>query len=319
MSETGLSRMTDRVDVVLGAVRGLEYARMHPFLESLRRTAFAGEISLFTSGVSARTDAELRERGVLVHPFREPYLRATRGRRLYFYDDRISRLHPLLPLAARAAGWMTHEGSNLQIGVARRLMGVWCSRYFLYYRYLRDHPHRYANVMISDVKDVVFQRSPFEIEREAPLECFLESERYRIGTCPINRRLVETAYGPDTLNRIANEPISCSGVTIGSYPAMLEYLRLMMRALADLRRQYGGIDQGVHNVLLHGGMFPEARKVANDRGAVMTLGYVLPEEMVFDDQDRLLSADGFIVPVLHQYDRHPMLEKRMNQLYPLAE
>jgi hypothetical protein len=303
--------MPAEVDIILGAARGLEYPRLQPFVESLRRTGFDGELSIFTSGVSAETLARLRAGGALVHPFREPHLRVYPRWRLYFYDDRISALHPLLPLAARAAGKIAGDGSRIQHAVARRLMGVWCSRYFLYYDYLRARPNAYRRVMITDLKDVVFQRNPFEAELDSPLNCFLESRRYLIGTCGINRRLVETAYGSEELARLAGEPISCSGVTIGSQAGMLEYLRLMTRSLMRLRRQYGGLDQGVHNHLLHTGAIPGAKTVENDRGAVMTLGYVLPGEMVFDDEGRLLDCEGRIVPVLHQYDRHPELAERV--------
>ncbi len=169
--------------------------------------------------------------------------------------------------------------------------------------------------MIADVKDVVFQRDPFDLPLEAPLQCFLESRRYRVGTCPINRALVETACGSEALEEIAAEPISCSGVTMGSYPAMLEYLRLMTESLRRLRRQYGGIDQGIHNVLLHTGRIPGAKPIENGAGAVATLGYVRPEEMHFDSAGWLLGTDGSIVPVLHQYDRHPDLQGQILNRY----
>lgn len=299
------------VDLILGAARGLEYPRLHPFVESLRRTGFRGELSIFTADVSEESRATLRAAGALVHPFREPHLRVYPRRRLYFYDDRIALLHPLLPILSGVAGKLGGEGSRVQHEVARRLMGVWCARYFLYLDYLRARPDSYRRVMITDLKDVVFQRNPFEAEPDAPLSCFLESRRHCIGTCAINRRLVETAYGTEEVARLADRPISCSGVTIGSQAGMLEYLRLMTRALMRLRRQYGGLDQGVHNHLLHTGAIPGVKAVENDEGAVMTLGYVRPEEMRFDEEGRLLDRHGRVVPVLHQYDRHPELAERV--------
>jgi hypothetical protein len=55
-----------------------------------------------------------------------------------------------------------------------------------------------------------------------------------------------------------------------------------------------GLDQAVHNYVLHEERVPGARLPPNGAGVVSTLG-IVPEARV----GKLLSA-----PILHQYDRH---------------
>jgi hypothetical protein len=86
-------------------------------------------------------------------------------------------------------------------------------------------------------------------------------------------------------------------VTIGPTELVVGYLRVMVEFLLRLRLQTTGLDQAVHNYVLHSKRVPSALLVPNGAGIVATLG-IVPAE----DVDPLLGA-----AVLHQYDRHPAL------------
>ena len=62
------------------------------------------------------------------------------------------------------------------------------------------------------------------------------------------------------------------------------------------------MDQGVHNYVIHKGLVPRARLVANGEGPVLTAG--LMEE---DDAVRLFRERAGSIRVVHQYDRLPRL------------
>jgi hypothetical protein len=93
-------------------------------------------------------------------------------------------------------------------------------------------------------------------------------------------------------------------VTIGSVDGVLAYLTVMVDELARLPRHTRGIDQGVHNVVVHEGLVPGARLVANLEGAVLTVG-----KMSAAYAAQALAVRHGSVKVVHQYDRHPELAR----------
>jgi hypothetical protein len=100
---------------------------------------------------------------------------------------------------------------------------------------------------------------------------------------------------------MSRKPIVCAGVTVGPGELVLRYLQVMADYLLRLPHQGVGLDQAVHNYVLHKGLVPGARLIPNGSGMVSTLG-IVPEARV----NELLSS-----AVLHQYDRHPAVSARL--------
>ena len=96
---------------------------------------------------------------------------------------------------------------------------------------------------------------------------------------------------------------------MGSSEAMLAYLELMVEHLARLPRQFKGIDQGVHNYLLHNGLVPRARIVPNAEGPVLTVGTMSGSAAV-----ELLRSRKAALTVVHQYDRHRSVSAELTGL-----
>jgi hypothetical protein len=123
----------------------------------------------------------------------------------------------------------------------------------------------------------------------------------------LNSEIVRAAYGLEVLEALQDAPISCSGVTFGSYQAVLQYLRAMAEQLLTMRAEIGGIDQAAHNYLVRNGRLPDSQVVPNGKGAVLTLGGASSFEL--DDAGWVINPDGSVPTVVHQYDRHPSLEQ----------
>ena len=66
-------------------------------------------------------------------------------------------------------------------------------RYFNYLNFLARHGELYANVMISDLRDVFFQSDPFAAP--LPADIVFAQERCLIGASPVNSRWIEVAFG----------------------------------------------------------------------------------------------------------------------------
>ena len=107
-------------------------------------------------------------------------------------------------------------------------------RFFVYYRYLLEHGQSYANVMLTDVRDVLFQSNPLGLEVADELQCFLEDARLTLGTERHNRKWLQTAFGDVVAEELTEAPIVCAGVTIGPRGIMLEYLKVMVKFLLRL-------------------------------------------------------------------------------------
>lgn len=180
-------------------------------------------------------------------------------------------------------------------------------RYFLYLDFLRREGP-FERILLSDVRDVVFQGDPFAHPWAEAVNAVLEDRRMTVGTCPHAARWITGHLGRAAWEAIADRPISCSGTTVAGHAAMLDYLERLTALLAPYepgRPMMAGYDQGVHNHLLHTGRLVGA--VATDNaGPVLTLGYRRGDPDL-DPAGNILNDAGGIPLIVHQYDRKPAL------------
>ena len=297
MSSTGRS-------LVLGAHTGLPAASIEPFSRSLRASGFRGSFVLFVG----RCDKEEKEKlrgladavvdvdadypppaAALLEPLRR--VRAIRGlRRIY---PGVFRL---------LAGRSLHRWSRLEF----RLEGLQTLRYHHYQEYLAGLDAEPDCVLLTDLRDVFFQRDPFA-DPVSGLELFLEDESVRIGSEQFNSRWIRNLYGSAELERLRGATVSCSGTVVGTGAAVRGYLAEMTAEIARHRRPLGSHDQGIHNALLQRGRFDSARVVPNGTGRVLTLGKMRSYATAPDGF--VLNDDGSVAAILHQWDRHEDLAR----------
>ena len=104
-------------------------------------------------------------------------------------------------------------------------------RYFLYLDYLKSSDHCFERILITDVRDVIFQLSPFDYPWPDGINCTLEDEHMTIGKCPHNSHWIRSHLGETALAEIKDNPISCSGTTIADHDSMLIYLKTLTAGL----------------------------------------------------------------------------------------
>lgn len=189
-------------------------------------------------------------------------------------------------------------------------------RYFLYKDFLhREGP--FERILVSDVRDVIFQGDPFAHPWTEAVNATFEDRRMTIGTCPYVTRWITGHLGDAAWETVRHKPISCSGTTVAGYRAMLDYLdRLtgLMLPYKAGRKMMAGYDQGVHNHLLHNGQLAGA--VATDNtGPILTLAYK-QDDPALDTEGRILNDVGVPACIVHQYDRKPALFKHVRGMYP---
>jgi hypothetical protein len=294
---------TTQRSLILGSLAGLPTHHIRPFTESLRATRFAGRTCIVAGAYSDAELDVLQSSADVVHSVASDYddFSAALTALLHQFRDRrgLRRLFPPLFTAAARYG-REREGLRRWASLEFRLQGLQSLRY-LHYLDILEHSPDVDAVMITDLRDVIFQEDPFA-EPVRGLEVFLEDESVRLGHDHFNTLWLRELYGGEVVSALKGRPVSCSGTVVGARDAVLGYLTRMVMNIIWRRRPMGARDQGVHNALVHGGELPEARIVPNEHGRVITVGAM--RNLRTNDDGFLINADGAIPAVVHQWDRH---------------
>jgi hypothetical protein len=162
-------------------------------------------------------------------------------------------------------------------------------------------------VLLCDLRDVEFQADPFEALELVAVHLWEEHPGKPIGACIWTSSWVRYRYGDAALPPIAGRPVLCSGVVAGRAGDVLRFVEQVVAELTPPLRAtnyMAGYDQGVVNVLAHGGAI--ARLVVHPFASaqVLHLGNVPPGQVRLDAQGRVLNERGEVASVVHQRDRH---------------
>lgn len=162
-----------------------------------------------------------------------------------------------------------------------------------------------AGVFLTDVRDVVFQASPFS-PAMTRLEVFIESETVVMADHAFQIKHLRALAGRRLAEGLEDFPCICAGTIAGPASEVLRLCRLILWLGAIPRSAIGGgfgVDQAALAVAVRYGLI-DAQVEANYR-RVATLGHRLDGVRVEDG--RIVNGDGTVSPVVHQYDRHPDL------------
>lgn len=188
-------------------------------------------------------------------------------------------------------------------------------RYFLYRDWLREHGREFGRVLLTDTRDVVFQRDPASVDWPGAFCAALEDPSASVGSCPHTSHWLRGHLGDAALAEVAAEPLSCSGTSVGDPGAVLDYLERMTARLLPFTPgpRMAGYDQGLHNHLLRRDPPPGLCFLGND-GPILTLGSK-PGEPELSKAGEVLNDAGLPAALVHQYDRKPALFRRIRALY----
>jgi hypothetical protein len=286
-------------NLVLGAVCGYAFAELRPFVVSLKRTSFNGDLCLLYTNLSEETLAALREHGVKLVHF------DYRGQgALNSWSRFWPQIRPLLALPV---------GNVLRRAVLDRILNLAFVRYLHAQDFLQQNQGKYANVLLTDVRDVVFQDDPFRDPLPSDIVAFLETADMRFGVEPVNTNWVRENYGEPMVIKLSGKRTSCCGTVMGTSEGMEAYLAAFTGQMLILPSVAHGADTSVHNVLVYEVLRERVSVVENLAGAVGTIGADTSNQLSLDTKGLVVNERGVLVPVLHQYDRHPALASNLVQ------
>ena len=178
-------------------------------------------------------------------------------------------------------------------------------RFILYSEFLKKNRKKYDEIFIADIRDIVFQKNPFEFSGKGKLNFFLEENK--IVNCKTNKNLIKPFFEEkDNKEKILDNYISCAGTTIGKTERIIEYLNKMGR---DIKR---GNDQGLHNYLIYSGKIKNYKLFKNLEGPVLTLVSQDISKLKENKHGELINHDGSRINIIHQYDRFPEICEKFN-------
>lgn len=307
--------------LVLAYVEDYTAHDVAPFVETLRATGYDGDVVFYTSNIDPGCEPLFRTHNIQAIPVVRWDLKGT-----YHFQGRLARLlsineRSFLPdisvnrRLSKLLAALNLGDTRLARLVARYFWHCQSARFVYFLSYLQRH-RAYDAVLISDVRDVVFQASPFSSFSENQLHVFEEYGGVSLGEQVNNATWIENLYGSEVLSELASEPIICCGVTLGGYEAVCEYLRQMCKEIVTRYRGWG-TDQGIHNFLVRKDRIRDVQIHPFGVGSAMHVG-IAPRAAIPTGADgRVRTQDGKVCPIVHQYDRHEdLLSLRSSTVMP---
>lgn len=229
----------------------------------------------------------------------EPFMKSLRRN---FQGDCVIITHPLSPEEL-----IFYEKYNIFTFELEQAIpnpkDIQVGRYDIYKAVLEDNFSDADQILICDVRDVMFQDDPFKGSTGVELEFFEEPCLFK--NCTANWPWVGGIYGKEGMAMVENRSVICSGTTMGTRAGIVSYIDTMITEIQRIRDTgrplYQGEDQPIHNYLIYTGVFNTFVLHKNGRGPITTVHH--QQRLTFDRKGRLLNDDGTPTPVIHQWDR----------------
>jgi len=221
--------------------------------------------------------------------------------------------------------WLTQQGVVVIPMIQVQNVPIHVLRFLSIYDFLCGHWQTYNYVVTTDVKDVYFQANPFEdIKRlcEMGYKLIIASEGLKYKDEPWGNENLHQAYGQYVYDQFKENEI----FNVGTFGGTSEYVKDMVFNIFTnaTNRPIPIVDQAVFNVLINTQPFKEvvAKTIdwAAELGTIMDPSKIeqfrpnlLYREPTFEDS--LVKYGNVCYPIVHQYDRVPVLKKFVQEKY----
>lgn len=291
-------------DLIIGAITGYTAKDVMPWLKSIKMSGFTGKTALIIYNMQFE-EIEKLERAGLDYAF---------------------------VLQADNNGNAVYEDSNFNICV-QRFIHLW---YFL-----SKYENDFRYVIMTDVKDVVFQSNPSEWileDNELPEFICVGSENIRYEDEPWSKNNMRLSFGPMIYESMKDHEIFCAGVVAGTKNLLAELgknIFMYSRGCPQHVPGGGGPDQSAMNILLRNTPWKErvldvgtkdsfivhcGTSMAAIKAGSGAIGeefvrlhtrtaeqieslLVNPDIQLIDEQ--VCNSEGLPFTIVHQYDRVP--------------
>ena len=298
-------------DLIIGVVDNYDWDKIKYWANSIKASGFDGYKSLIVFNMDAPTVKKLTDEGfslIGINPFDEQKGFVCDVGRHNIMVDRFFYIHNLLRMLS----------SSMEV----------------------------ERVIITDVRDVVFQSNPSDWMNEYFLPGFdliVGSENMTYENEPWGKNNIAKSFGEYFLDQLRDAPIFCAGVVAGSFDSVRDFclnLYLICKGLNPYVEGGGGPDQAAMNIMLDMGIYEFSTLFTNpDSGWVLHAGTSLPairagsggigQEFMRNPsmplpfltnlEYRLDNGDVFVndkkMVIVHQWDRVPNWKTIIEEKY----
>ncbi|MDB5086962.1 MAG: hypothetical protein JWR09_956 [Mucilaginibacter sp.] len=268
-------------NLILTILHGYDYPFVEPFFKSLKMVGYNGELVVFISEkVSKATKTKIKAHGAKVVEYKAEY--------------------PFIESYRTAFG-----GISGSITINNY-------RFVLYQTYLEERLDEYAQVMLTDIRDVIFQRTPFSVPVTEGISFFLEDPSHTFRH-KLNYQWLTQATSKSLADKLLDKVVCCAGITIGSTGEILDYLQYIKGKLSQCEKLEWGLDQGIHNSYVYEIKPVTMRIFGSDEPYVINLGAYQPYSLNKDGE--LVNSLNQPYAIVHQYDRSGGLFASIKERY----
>lgn len=279
------------INLIMGAITGYVYHDIEPWLVSLKQTDYQGDIALVCFNIHKSTIDILQKQGVI----------------------------------CICAGVDSYGNAKFP---KQEPWNICVERFSVYSKFLKENPD-YTHVLLTDVKDVIFQTNP--------MEPFWENIRYSLEHIQYKNedwgaRNLSLSLGQSIYKNLADEIIINAGVISGDaryIEVLCEQIYLICRSISPYISGGGGPDQAVLNYLLRSlpwktiscssaiswacqaGTIKDPTKIEKYRPHLFV-------KEPFMKEDKIFSYLGNEYAIVHQWDRVPEWKEMVERKYRVS-
>ena len=192
-----------------------------------------------------------------------------------------------------------------------------CHRFFVY-KHLFETFNFYTDfIFLCDSRDVLFQKNMEDYPLDETVDLYAFQEGVEIKNEPLFNipwlQALEYYLNEPILSEIQEQKVICCGTTLAKVNVMKTYINKMCSIIEENNIKLN-LDQGIHNYLLYlNKLSLRIQFMTNSDHLVNT---VACDAHLLNDQDQIVSSDGKVSYVVHQYDRFSEeLKKRISKKY----
>ena len=244
-------------------------------------------------------------------------------------DENVDKIMCVSNISEETKSWLIEQGFGL-VDMPQAQIPVHVLRFLSIFDYLKDTYENYKYVITTDVKDVYFQKNPFqhmeELLKDTNKKLIAGSEGMLYKDEPWGNENLLQAYGPYVHSLVKNNEI----YNVGTIAGYSEYVKdLVFNIFTNaVNRPIAIVDQAVYNVLLNTQPYKDATLfLKQESGWAMQAGTTVdPSKIAFFRQflteEEPVFQDGIVrtnqkldFTIVHQYDRVPEWKKVVMNRY----
>lgn len=267
-------------NLIISFALNYSYLYMKYFIKSLKRTKYKGNIIFFTFAISEKLQKLLKNNTIEWIALEKEYP---------FYPF----IHKHYPIERKNVIKYLYNFKGKSFVTYR---------YFIIKLFLTYHGKNFNHVLLSDIRDVIFQANPFNWNINNGVYLVEEHPHRRIGDDKSNKMYVKY-YKPDS--QLYRKTIINGGIIYGSYPAILFFLVEFLDFICSFHcnaNDQGGLNAFVRKKKI----FPYPIFLLNSSHTpVRTLALWLfdSSKCCLPINYVILNKDNSLPLIIHQYDR----------------